>query len=697
MSNASTTSSVQKKINKTQIKELVFGKRNENNISFDVVSGGNNPKDSSLGHLCLMGHVASEGADDVNYLVSLLGSLAKREYYSKDSLKSGDPRLAFEKTLTKLNEVLENFFASDKLDISVGLIAIANGNLMTSKLGKFKVSLARDGEYIDVINNIDLFKKDSSNSLQFSNIISGPVNKDDKVFAFIPVKPITSREKALRTAFLQTDQDQFYAKLSQIAEANESFNCCGVHMQITESKEIHKEILDNISKIEDSIHLDNNSYKSSTLTDSLVYHTPNISLASTNNAQKDINIDDESDIISKQIINQETKSHNSQIIELDSNYPSMIPTAVTYSSKNSGAVSTIAKAILFTKNLIPSVNLPFNIKINPKLILIPVIVAIAFGAYYLFPNEESVAIKNGTEKIKEINSLIDSGDLSNARSLLTSTIASIESYESDKSNSLKSSLKDLYDKSEKRDASIPQLYRDFSEQLTQDKVVKFALDGEDSVILTDQSSVAISQPSSLKEIGNIKHNPDNWILADSKIVSLEKGIALRILGLKDKVSINDSNELSSAISSPVIFGKNIYALSNNKIVKIDNAVGGGFKISNWSKEDIGSQISSIAIDGSIYALSTSESKIKVFFKGNKTSEFKLPFEIAGDSTIHTTEDGSKLFIVSPTSKILYVFDKSSGQLIKSSSFENIDSVSQIQLGKDESLYILDNNNKLYKL
>ncbi|MEK7615986.1 MAG: hypothetical protein AAB420_02140 [Patescibacteria group bacterium] len=222
---------------KPVVKELLY-KTDEVNTHVDVLSySGTTTQEKTLGSLYLIGHVKYD-EEDLGYVISLVSSLAKREYYSEQALKSQDPKKSFEGTLKKLNEILQDFFKNKSFALNLGLAAIAGDQLYISKLGKFKVGLARNGEHIDVLNNIALFQKSAEDEQQFSNIISGKLQPGDKLFAYYPARPITSREKMLQTMLVKEPQEQFLEKISQLAEHLDTFTCCGVHIAIEQIKEI---------------------------------------------------------------------------------------------------------------------------------------------------------------------------------------------------------------------------------------------------------------------------------------------------------------------------------------------------------------------------------------------------------------------------------------------------------------------------
>ena len=165
---------VQKITLKPIAKELLH-RVDDPSTHYDVFSySGTTTQEKQLGNLYVVG-LAKYDDEDLGYVVSLIGSLARREYYGEQTQKQREPRIAFEQTLKKLNEVLDDFFANKQLELNIGVLAVAGQSVCISKLGKFKVALARSGEYIDVLNNLILFQKSTEGERKFSNVISGDI------------------------------------------------------------------------------------------------------------------------------------------------------------------------------------------------------------------------------------------------------------------------------------------------------------------------------------------------------------------------------------------------------------------------------------------------------------------------------------------------------------------------------------------
>jgi len=179
------------------------------------------PRDEKTKHL---GHMA--------YVLNLVSSLAKREYYSENGSIEDHPKKAFDHTLKKLNDVLEDFFENKEFQLDLGLVAMAGENIHIAKLGKFKIFLARSGEMIDILNNVDLFQKELTEEKKFSSVISGKIQEGDKLFALFPTRSLSAREKSIKLSLAKNNQEEFLAGLASISQSAKNFSCGGFHIEI---------------------------------------------------------------------------------------------------------------------------------------------------------------------------------------------------------------------------------------------------------------------------------------------------------------------------------------------------------------------------------------------------------------------------------------------------------------------------------
>lgn len=200
----------------------------------DVFSYDFDANDSrrKLGNLYIIGNIqtASEGENSESaYAVNLVASLAKREYYSQPELTSKE---AFVSALKKVNDVVEEFFKNKDTKINIGVFAIASEQIHISKLGKFKIVMARDNKNIDIFNNISLFNQTETQEKEFSNIVSGKVSDGDKILAYYPSRAMVSREKTIKESLLKSSPEEFADKLQK-----KPFACAALYIDIKKTKE----------------------------------------------------------------------------------------------------------------------------------------------------------------------------------------------------------------------------------------------------------------------------------------------------------------------------------------------------------------------------------------------------------------------------------------------------------------------------
>ena len=207
-----------------------------------------------LGGLFIVGNVKQDDATadskntpDIAYVINLVASLAKREYYSKPETS---PRDAFSATLKKINDVVEEFFKNKAVKVNIGIFAIAGEQILISSLGKFKIIMARpaglrgtqtvpgeEPRIVDILNNIDLFSKEQVEEKEFSNITSGKIMSGDKLFAFYPNRLITARGKFIKTNLLKFNDEQFVEKMRSIKETKPDFDCGALYLSLKNCKE----------------------------------------------------------------------------------------------------------------------------------------------------------------------------------------------------------------------------------------------------------------------------------------------------------------------------------------------------------------------------------------------------------------------------------------------------------------------------
>ncbi len=229
----------------TQTEILVRGSQKEGHLDIFAYDYSFDETKRKLGNLYIIGNVqesaptldgrgSDQSVGDATYVTNLVASLAKREYYSNPNLS---PKEAFSATLKKINDVVEEFFVNKDTKINIGIFALAGENINISKIGKFKILLARDGKTIDILNNIDLFTKEKVEEKEFSHIVSGRIAPKDKILAFYPGRLVTLREKVIKENFLKLNTEQFLEKIDAIKEEKADFAYAALYINLNRVKE----------------------------------------------------------------------------------------------------------------------------------------------------------------------------------------------------------------------------------------------------------------------------------------------------------------------------------------------------------------------------------------------------------------------------------------------------------------------------
>lgn len=186
-----------------------------------------------LGSLYVIGQ---RGSDDpsVNYIISLIAAMAHRHYFADATLTSKE---AFSRTLQKLNEIVDDFVRVNNAPLSVGVVAIARGILLASRVDKFKVLLARQGEIIDVFTNLTLFTKEHLEKKRFSSMLSGTLQDNDALLAFVPTKAISTRERFVRTWLAQESSEGLTQRFATAGQKSPTFEGTFLHVTIGQSSQ----------------------------------------------------------------------------------------------------------------------------------------------------------------------------------------------------------------------------------------------------------------------------------------------------------------------------------------------------------------------------------------------------------------------------------------------------------------------------
>ncbi|MBI2063820.1 MAG: hypothetical protein HYT65_02410 [Candidatus Yanofskybacteria bacterium] len=669
---------------KPNVKELIY-KGGEDNVHFDVLSyQGASGQEKMLGSLFILGHI-KYSEENLAYAVSLISSLAKREYYSETSLREQNAKSAFERTLKKLNEVLDDFFQNKNFKLNIGLAVISGENIYISRLGKFKIALARDGKYIDILNNIDLFSKDSEGEKQFSNIISGKIQTNDKMFAYFPSRSITSREKQINDIFVKEDQDIFGQKIAHLAANATNFSCCGVHINMQEVKEIPVSMAAYTKPVFKtqmaSVQTPSEEKKE------IEPATPHKPLDTEQPSQIELNNEEHQDIPDDQTPETSSEMEQSRIIpaEFQISKRGTILTPIVggfHKLVSAGRLGERARKRGFIM-ISAAVLLP---------ILIFVLLRAGGGS-----TENKNAIKQADENLRLAQSQLNQSEFKNARSLLQASLASLIGISDKKAENTKQQINQILDGLDRVSDKQPVLFSDPAVQNQNFKSNSITAFGDRVNTADTDGAVSTVTSSEASPLDQFKLIPQ-FLFSTSSFVAVFNGSdAFGVYDLESKkINSFSLKDPVSAAADAVLYENNLYVLSGGRIYKYADATTGGTKRTDWGGDDTANDQISITIDGNVYALTDKGSLIQ-YFKGKKTGELDLRLTPASDSRIFTFKDSAFIFLADKTNKRIYIFDKTTGELKTTYKLDAVGVPKDISIAPDGTAWILSTDNKIWTI
>lgn len=632
---------------------------------------------TGLGSLFIVGQV-QPASEDTSYMINLVASLAKREYYSK---VDAAPKDAFSKTLKKINEVLQDFFRNKDLKVNIGIFTVAGENIFISRLGKFKIILARDNQDIDILNNINLFNKEHIQDKEFSNIISGKVMPQDKIFAFYPGRSIVAREKNIK-GLLAGPTDQFVDKLNAIKTTNENFLCAAVHVTINKYSEPAtikipqprelaepKTILAKVSKAQDGIANQEIKeipdvrpvepkprLKAQPITETIptpapepipapvvpenlqgsnVYYPGNKSVSQAEPAPADKSIPQESPTFIRPTEFSSAKKDNFFDVILRKFKPS----GVYIIGVGKGEGISKKKLIITASSVI-------------AVIAFLVIAKLTFIPALPVPGIENAQDKAVSALMGDVQSKIDlaktykeQNNLFDARRILFESLTALSSGaapDSEKIEEKRLEIVSILDEMDKAVEFSPSLLKDISETLGDDfQIWSFA-----------------------------------WSLAKGEMKIQKPDIT----GLVNYYPYQD----------------NLYILAQEGIFKITDAAKGKTNPTRWLSDNAAVPPTPLllTVDSKVYVL-TENGIMTTYYKGDKTSEVNTSIPVNKDDILLTTANSSSLFLVDKSHNRIYVISKDTGSVIKTLKIAGSPFIIGGSIGDDETIYLLSKDNKVW--
>jgi len=659
---------------KPAIKELIH-RNGEDGSHFDVLTyHGSNNQEKSLGSLVLVGHIKYT-EDDLSYAINLISSLAKREFYGEESVLGQDTKRAFGSTLGKLNEVLDDLFKNKSLKLNIGLMAISGDNVFISRLGKFKVALARDSKPIDVLNNIELFNKDAEDVKQFSNIISGKLYPGDKIFAYFPTRSLVAREKQLQEILVQEDQESFKEKIASLAVNASNFSCCGVHVLINELKELPVQTV-SYTKPLMSIKPQSDDLEDE---EEVTTSTPKI--------------DDDGDPEEQPLITRAQNKYRDEAPENEA--PRIIPAEFSINKK----ITPMTSLTGYFRKMGRMNKLSSRVRSKmfftiATLVVLPVIGIVVFRSMG-GSSELKTTINEAKEKVKLAQMQLTQNNTREARNLLQAAISTAAGLSNDKINEVKDEAMKTLNNINRFSDKNPELYSDLS---SAEGAPSFDLISENEGTVFTLDNVgglhSIKQDNPASKISRIEIQ-SGFIYSLGSLVSVFNGSdSITTVNLETNKSSSFSLKEPSQVSDATIYEGNLYALAENKIYKYADAVTGGTKKTTWSTETPTDNLISITADGNLFVL-TETGKIIKYFKGAKESEFDLNLSPTTGSRIFTHKDSAFIYLTDKSNGFVYVFDKASGELKTTYNISSVGSIKTFSISPDGSVWALSSDNKIW--
>jgi hypothetical protein len=675
------------------VKELIH-KNYEPNTHFDVLAyRGASNQEKNLGSLFVLGHVKYE-QEDLSYTVSLISSLAKREYYSEASVQTLNPKKSFERTLKKLNEVLDDFFKNKEFKLNIGLFVIAGDNIYISRLGKFKIALARDSKYIDILNNLELFNKDTEGETQFSNIISGKLEANDKILAYFPTRPISSREKLLNNIFVNQNQEEFSQKIDQLSANTANFSCCGVHVAIQQIKEIPiRSSLPTYPKI-------NQASASYSQTPSKVQPLSNTAPDNPGIPAKDNPGDKEqppteSDVTTT-IKESPTRAFESEEDMDDIQHPRIIP----------AEFSRVKRANLLTPLFSYFSKLSSLGRLNAKtrsrtFITLAAVVVIPLIVFVIFKTggtsrQVTDAINNAKNNLKLAQSRLTQNNMRDARTLLQAALSNTQGLSDKKITDINKQINLSLDSIDHTSDKVPSMFADLSAQVNGSQVTAISASQNKPYLLTVDGNLLSVASGSAGNLTSFKNNP-RFIFDSQSVISVFNGSdAFGTYGLKSKKMTLYTLSQPAEAADSVLYQDNLYTLSENHIYKYADVNTGGTKRVEWGSDSSDGQLMSLTVDGDVYAINT-DGKLMKYFKGKKVSDVDLQVIPSAGSRILTDKNSAFIYLADKSARKVYVFDKASGTLNTTYKLDAAGTIKDISVSTDGSVWILSADNKVWSL
>lgn len=689
---------MEKIILQPQSQEIIFRSPEPNTYSEVFSYAPGDTREKPLGHLYLIGQV-QYGEENMAYVLNLVASLAKREYYAKSLADVPDPRQALDAALKKLNGVLEDFFKNEGLKLNLGLVAVSQENIFITRLGKFKIFLARQGEIVDILNNIALFQKEHVEEKQFMNIISGKIKPGDKIFAFSPTRKTALKEKGLKVSLLNDKQEEFVSTLANFNKKRGDFPLAGLHLEIArikaeeipirsayqQSQIILASPIAETNSDEQNLPSTNPPVVKKTkkqassetqLASALASHSPPISPDFPEESEKkEINPDDSKNQVS---IKQEIASE----------------TLADPISSGSAKILLSQMSLIKRKNWLQKlggkISEPFQLKIKTNrnlarfsrfLVVLFIIASVGAGLKFFIFNAargQGAIIKATEEKMRLAEVEIARQNPIVARELLSASLFSLSQIQNagQKIESLKQKANNLLDRLDLVSSQLPQLWVDLENLAAATPnspfplaAVKITVAPETGLGLINVNGhwQIISPDRQLLNQGQTALETDHppYLFWNEKDLAFYNGFEqTAVFNLADQKTASWQLTEAEPALDAVAYGGNLYLLTANSILKYSDAFTGQNQTKakqTWFSGLASEKPRALAIDSNIYVLTDQQTVIK-YFRGKEEKRISLNFKFSSIGEFFAPPSSLLFYLVDFQDKKVRAFDQESGLL-----------------------------------
>lgn len=663
---------------------MIKGDASEGHLDAFSYDPGSDENAKRLGSLFVVGHV-HHSTDDLSYSVNLIAALAKREYYATPGIA---PREAFSRTLKKVNEVVEDFFKHEGLAVNIGVFAIAGEQIFLSRLGKFKLLLARDNRVVDVFNNVDLFDKEHIEQKQFSSVVSGKVSASDRLLAFYPNKPLAARERYLKDYLVKLSPAEFSDKLHEIKTSKADFVCAAVHINLQKVTEIASAPSIQPQELkqppgEATTVLASKKHKPS---DKKHEEKEPVEMPKLASSSLDQNIEQENKI--------------EPVTIAPTEMPRIISTEFSLGKKTAHWQTLLRRSGLLSLSRRNTA-----ILVGAVAVIIAGGALIARGVFLTSPETKAAraAISRAQTALENAQASASQEKILEARQLLNTALLELAGVpEKEKNNKdvteSAASIMQALDEIDNAQEATPSLAYEIPAELGNAALLSFGDSMFAGVNSVDGFHVVAIASGSVEKTYDVKEFAPTRLFAEAKTWGAFDPSSGNLATLRSsKTNKYAISGAGSAIDAN-LYGDNLYVLSADGITRITDAALGKQDRTSWLASDVSLPADPMlmTIDGSVYVMGK-DGTLSIYYRGKKTGQFSTGLAPKAGNLLTTSADSGLLYLVDRELNRIHVLDKKTGTLAKTIKISGGNKINDVAVDADGSVFFLTKDNKVWKI